>query len=189
MSLQIIKQCFCLCFLYRLARQDCRWKRIDAGLLYGFLAVGMGCFALELLLNKGKGNISTTRSILFLSLLPGLLFLVMGVVTQEAVGYGDGLSVLAMGFYMEAYVLWKVVGLSLGFLTAYVFGQKLLWKHRYKQEQRYEQKQKHRQKYKYKQKQKQEYKQEQENRQVQKSREVPFLPFLLTGIVVVLGAS
>lgn len=154
MNLQMIKQCLCLCFLYQLARQDCRWKKMDAGLLYSFLVVGTGCFALELLLNKGKGDSSTTRSILFLSILPGLLFLVMGVVTQEAVGYGDGLSVLAMGFYMEAYVLWKVVGIGLTLVTAYVWGQKLLLKHRDKQEQ----------------------------------RAVPLLPFLLTGMVVVLGA-
>ena len=175
MNLQIIKQCLCLCFLYQLAKQDCRWKKMDAGLLYGFLAVGTGCFVWESFLNEGKGNSSTTRSILFLSILPGLLFLVMGAVTQEAVGYGDGLSVLAMGFYMEAYVLWKVIGISLVLVIAYVSTQEFVQKHRYKQEQ------KHNQEYK------QEYKQEQENRQ--KSGTVPFLPFLLTGMVVILGVS
>ena len=155
MNLQMIKELFCLSFLYQLARQDCRWKKMDAGLLYVFLAVGMGCFVLELLLNKEKANISTTRSTLFLSILPGLLFLVMGAVTQEAVGYGDGLSVLAMGFYMEAYVLWKVVGISLVFVVFYVSTQEFVQKHRYKQEQ----------------------------------RAVPFLPFLLIGVVVILGVS
>lgn len=136
MNLQVIKQSLCLYFLYQLARQDCRWKKMDAGLLYGFLAVGMGCFALEFLLNKENGNSSTTRSMLLLSILPGLLFLVMGTVTQEAVGYGDGFSVLAMGFYMEAYVLWKVVGISLVFVVFYVSTQEFIQKHRYKQEQR-----------------------------------------------------
>ena len=156
MNLQMIKQCLCLCFLYQLARQDCRWKKMNAGLLYGFLAVGMGCFVLELLLNnKGKGNISTTRSILFLSILPGLIFLIMGTLTREAVGYGDGLSILAMGFYMEAYVLWKVVGISLVLMVFYVSVQKFVQKHRYKQE----------------------------------HRAVPFLPFLLAGMVVMLGVS
>ena len=92
---------------------------------------------------------------------------------QEAVGYGDGLSILAMGFYMEAYALWKAVGISLTLVTAYVLGQKLLQKHRYKQEQKYEQEQIHKQK--------------QENGQIPKSGAVPFLPFLLTGMVVVLG--
>ena len=87
-----------------------------------------------------------TMSILFLSLLPGFLFLVIGALTQEAVGYGDGLSILAMGFYMEAYALWKAVGISLTLVTAYVLGQKLLQKHRYKQEQKYEQEQIHKQK-------------------------------------------
>lgn len=112
-------------------------------------------------------------SILFLSLLPGFLFLVIGALTQEAVGYGDGLSILAMGFYMEAYALWKAVGISLTLVTVYVLGQKLLQKHRYKQEQKYEQEQIHKQK--------------QENGQIPKSGAVPFLPFLLTGMVVVLG--
>lgn len=172
-NLQIIKQCLCLCFLYQLARQDCRWKKMDAGLIYGFLAVGMGCFALELLLNKEKANSSTTRSLLFLSILPGLLFLIIGTLTREAVGYGDGLSVLAMGFYMEAYVLWKVVGISLVFVVFYVSTQEFAQKHRYKQEQKHNQ----------------EYKQEQENRQGQKWGTVPFLPFLLTGMVVILGVS
>ncbi len=179
MNLQMIKELLCLCFLYQLARQDCRWKRMHTGLLFGFLTVGVGCFALELLFNKGKGNISATGSILFLSILPGLLFLVMGALTHEAVGYGDGLSILAMGFYMEAYALWRVVGISLVFVMFYVSTQEFVQKLRYKQEQRYERDQKHNQ----------EYKQEQENRQVQKRGAVPFLPFLLTGMVVVLGVS
>ena len=176
MNLQMIKQCLCLCFLYQLARQDCRWKKMDAGLLYGFLAVGIVCFILEAFLNKAKVNRSMTitmsMSILFLSLLPGFLFLIMGGLTQEAVGYGDGLSILAMGFYMEAYVLWKVVGIGLTLVTAYVLGQKLLQKHRDKQGQKHNQG----------------YKQEQKNRLVQRSVAVPLLPFLLTGMVVVLGA-
>ena len=58
-------------------------------------------------------------------------------------------------------------------MTVYVLGQKLLQKHRYKQEQKYEQEQIHKQK--------------QENGQIPKSGAVPFLPFLLTGMVVVLG--
>lgn len=172
-NLQMIKQCLCLCFLYQLARQDCRWKQMNVGLLYSFLGVGVGCFILELLLNKEKANSSTTGSILFLSILPGLLFLIMGAVTQEAVGYGDGLSVLAMGFYMEAYALWKVVGISLVFVVFHVSTQEFMWKHRYEQEQKHNQ----------------EYKQEPEHRQVQKREAVPFIPFLLIGMVVILGVS
>ena len=161
MNLQMIKQCLCLGFLYQLARQDCRWKKMDAGLLYGFLAAGIVCFILEDFLNKAKVNrsMTITMSILFLSLLPGFLFLVIGALT--------------MGFYMESYALWKVVGISLTLVTAYVLGQKLLQKHRYKQEQKYEQEQIHKQK--------------QENGQIPKSGAVPFLPFLLAGMVVVLG--
>ena len=73
MNLQMIKQCLCLGYLYQLARQDCRWKKMDAGLVYGFLAAGIICFILEPFLNKAKGNRSMiiTMSILFLSLLPG----------------------------------------------------------------------------------------------------------------------
>ena len=171
MNFQMIKQCLCLGYLYQLARQDCRWKKMDAGLIYGFLAAGIICFILEPFLNKAKVNrsMTITMSILFLSLLPGFLFLVIGALTQEAVGYGDGLSILAMGFYMEAYALWKAVGISLTLVTAYVLGQKLLQKHRYKHEQE------------------QIHKQKQENGQIPKSGAVPFLPFLLTGMVVVLG--
>ena len=70
MNLQMIKQCLCLGFLYQLARQDCRWKKMDAGLVYGFLAVGIVCFILEAFLNKVKVNrsMTITMSILFLSL-------------------------------------------------------------------------------------------------------------------------
>ena len=109
-----MKSIFCLYFLYQLARQDCRYKKMDAGLLYDFLAVGIGCFALELLLNKQKSNI------MIIQFFPGIFFLIMGALTQEAVGYGDGLAILAMGFYMEAYVLWKVIGISLFLVTGYV---------------------------------------------------------------------
>ena len=179
MNLQMIKQCLCLGFLYQLARQDCRWKKMDAGLVYGFLAAGIVCFTLEAFLNKEKVNrsMTITMSILFLSLLPGFLFLVIGALTQEAVGYGDGLSILAMGFYMETYALWKAVGIGLVLVVLYVSTQEFVRKHRYKQDHRYEREQKHNQK----------YKQEQENRQAQKGGAVPLLPFLLTGMVVVLG--
>ena len=178
-NLQMIKQCLCLGFLYQLARQDCRWKKMDAGLVYGFLAAGIICFILEPFLNKAKVNrsMTITMSILFLSLLPGFLFLVIGALTQEAVGYGDGLSILAMGFYMETYALWKAVGIGLVLVVLYVSTQEFVRKHRYKQDHRYEREQKHNQK----------YKQEQENRQAQKGGAVPLLPFLLTGMVVVLG--
>ena len=114
---------------------------------------------LEFLLNKGKGSTSTTISLLFLSLLPGFFFLIMGAVTQEAVGYGDGLSILAMGFYMEAYVLWKVVGISLFFVMFYIGVREFTKKHGDEQEQKHKREQ----------------------------RAVPFLPFLLTGMVVMLG--
>ena len=89
MNLQMIKQCLCLGYLYQLARQDYRWKKMDAGLVYGFLAAGIICFILEPFLNKAKVNrsMTITMSILFLSLLPGFLFLVIGALTQEAVGY------------------------------------------------------------------------------------------------------
>ena len=178
-NLQMIKQCLCLGFLYQLARQDCRWKKMDAGLVYGFLAAGIICFILEPFINKAKVNrsMTITMSILFLSLLPGFLFLVIGALTQEAVGYGDGLSILAMGFYMETYALWKAVGIGLVLVVLYVSTQEFVRKHRYKQDHRYEREQKHNQK----------YKQEQENRQAQKGGAVPLLPFLLTGMVVVLG--
>lgn len=176
-NLQMIKQCLCLCFLYQLARQDYRWKRMDAGLLYGFLAAGIVCFALEFFSDKEKVNTSTTVFLLLLSILPGVLFLVTGALTHEAVGYGDGLSILAMGFYVEAYVLWRAVGISLVFVMFYIPVQGLVQKHRYEKEQ------------KHKQEQRQEYKQEQESEQVQRSGTVPFLPFLLAGTVVMSGVS
>ncbi len=114
---------------------------------------------LEFLLNTGKGSTSTTISLLFLSLLPGFFFLIMGAVTQEAVGYGDGLSILAMGFYMEAYALWKAVGISLVFVMFYIGVREFTQKHGDEQEQQHKREQ----------------------------RAVPFLPFLLTGMVVMLG--
>ena len=73
---------------------------------------------------------------------------------------------------MESYALWKVVGISLVFVVFHVSAQEFMWKHRYKQEQKHNQ----------------EYKPEQRDRQVQKSGAVPFLPFLLAGMVVMLGA-
>lgn len=90
MNLQMIKQCLCLGYLYQLARQDCRWKKMDAGLVYGFLAAGIICFILEPFLNKAKGNrsMTITMSIMFLSLLPGFLFLVIGALPRRRLAMG-----------------------------------------------------------------------------------------------------
>ena len=40
------------------------------------------------------------------SLIPGLLFLIIGRITHEAVGYGDGLIIILMGMYMD---LWRLL--------------------------------------------------------------------------------
>lgn len=50
------------------------------------------------------------------ALLPGLAFLLIGKITKEAVGYGDGLTVLALGFCHPLETLCEIVlgGLLLG---------------------------------------------------------------------------
>lgn len=59
-------------------------------------------------------------------LLPGVLFLFFGFVTDEAVGYGDGWLILALGLWMSAEELLSAVflGMILGSGFAICFGKK-----------------------------------------------------------------
>ncbi len=54
-----------------------------------------------------------------LGVLPGVICLAMGWMTREAIGYGDGFVLCAMGLYLELeQILWIIM--MAGFLTAVV---------------------------------------------------------------------
>ena len=160
MNIQMFKRLLCLGFLYLLARQDYRRKKMDAVLLYAFLVIGIICMVLESLVGSSEmksgfveaGSCMKNVESNFIRLLPGVLFLLAGASTGEAVGYGDGLAVLAMGCYVDAYSLWKSLGISL-FLAAGCSVFILLFHEKREQ------------------------------------IEIPYIPYLLTGMVVMLGVS
>ena len=117
---------------------------MDAKLLYAFLMTGLVCFLSESVLNIEERRLigmgmfrsgeADTISIymwgksFLLRMIPGVLFLLAGKLTNERIGYGDGLTVLAMGFLTEPLFLWEVLGISMTMATLYgslmIFRQK-----------------------------------------------------------------
>lgn len=80
-----------LVFLGINAVSDIRTKKIIGwsagifglfGLLYGFILGGLNLFTVAI------------------ALLPGIVFLIIGKLSREAFGYGDGIVVLIMGLYI-----------------------------------------------------------------------------------------
>lgn len=53
-----------------------------------------------------------------LSLLPGIFFLLTGFFTEEKVGYGDGLLLIASGLFLGAYKCFLALGIGLIFSAA-----------------------------------------------------------------------
>lgn len=64
-----------------------------------FGAIGF-CYALFL---RQTGNLE-----ILASFIPGILLLLLGKLSREAVGYGDGSIVLVMGFYLT---FWELLGI------------------------------------------------------------------------------
>lgn len=142
------KRIVCLVFLYLLARQDCHDKEISSWLLDLFIGSGFVCRMVQKEWMEQAGVMT-----LFWALLPGCLLLVLGILSREKIGYGDGLSVLALGFYED--VLFVIQAVNLGFLLA------VFWFCMKKQK----------------------------SRKADGEAEIAYLPFLLTGTVVMYGAS
>lgn len=66
----------------------------------GIFAVTGFCYTLFL---RQTGNLE-----LWVSFIPGILLLLLGKISREAVGYGDGSIVLVMGLYLS---FWEILGI------------------------------------------------------------------------------
>ena len=45
-------------------------------------------------------------------ILPGIIFLVISFVTNEVIGYGDGLILIPIGLYSSVLEIWRIVLLT-----------------------------------------------------------------------------
>lgn len=80
--------CGALCFLGYLAAQDIRWKKIPvmAVVIFGLLSV----------LYFVAGERAAPENGMY-CMMPGMLLLLLSLVTGEKIGYGDGAAVLILG--------------------------------------------------------------------------------------------
>lgn len=98
-------QIICGGYLCILSALDIRFRKLPVWLLAGGIGLAMvyqwKWSSLPLILSAAGGAV-------------GIVFLLTGKLTEESLGYGDGLLILAMGIYLG---FWKVLGLL---VTAFV---------------------------------------------------------------------
>jgi polyferredoxin len=104
--------CASLLFLAVMTEYDVKSGEIPvAGLLAG-MAAAVWYFA------AGRGD---TLS-LFFAVLPGAVLLFLGLLTEEGIGYGDGMAALVLGLFLGGF--WCVMVLSFGILLTGIFAMK-----------------------------------------------------------------
>lgn len=102
--------CGALCFLGCLAVYDIKWKKIPvvAVLIFGLLSV----------LYFAAGKQRTVEYAVY-CMLPGMLLLLLSLVTKEKIGYGDGAAVLILGFWTGA--LFCAEAVSMGIIMSGIY--------------------------------------------------------------------
>ena len=110
----MIRKVLLLGFLVVNAVYDVRYRRILLQTVPVFLISGV------LLLVSGENTLVSGLT----ALLPGVFLLLLGKITREAVGYGDGLIVMVTGIYLG---LWETCAVVMGalFLSA-IWGSVLM---------------------------------------------------------------
>lgn len=91
---------------------DMKYKKVSMGLTI----VGMGVGIISWILDVGKGCFAYEQC---LALLLGVFCLLMGKITREAIGYGDGMIVFMLGFFYEWQYL-CIIGMNACLLAAIV---------------------------------------------------------------------
>lgn len=135
----------CLIFLYILAVQDYQEHLLSEKTLLAFAIIGMGWQIYQK---------TFFHPFMVLNLIPGTGLLLLGAITNEKIGYGDGLVILIMGLYISGYILMYII--LLGFLFAAFYGiLNYTKKHQAKKI----------------------------------NMEIPYIPFLLIGMVVMTGVK
>jgi len=92
-----IKEGILVLFLALNALNDIRSRRIWLRTAWVFGVVGV-----IYVIYKGEMSLAAATG----ALLPGAVFLIIGKITNEAVGYGDGIVIIVMGIYLG---LWATV--------------------------------------------------------------------------------
>lgn len=87
-----ITYCGALLFLAILVPEDIREKQISAKtvIIFGFLA--LACQSI-----KGHGNILAD---IVCGLVPGILLLILSLISKESIGLGDGMAVAVLGLWI-----------------------------------------------------------------------------------------
>lgn len=99
-----IGYCGGLLFLAGLAVYDIRWKKIPVIWVWGFGIMAVIYFA------AGAQN---TVNEAIICMLPGMVILTLALVTREKIGYGDGMAVLVLGFFLGGFLCMAVISLGI----------------------------------------------------------------------------
>ncbi len=93
-----------LLFLAGMAVYDIRWKRIPAAgiAIWGVLSVVYFIMGEKL-----------TVSRVILCMLPGMIMLLLALITAEKIGYGDGMTALVLGFFLGGNFCMLVMGIGI----------------------------------------------------------------------------
>lgn len=141
MDILLVQNVVSLIVLFALSVEDIFKKEISAIVLFIYLSVGI-------VMGIWKGSYIE----MILSSIPGLLMLSAGFLSGEKIGYGDGLSILALGIWIGA--IPSIIATILGLLQTAIMAlfYLVLCKTR--------------------------------KVQIDPQRQIPFIPFLLIGLVV-----
>lgn len=91
MDIHLAQNALSLAGLFAMSVQDIKSKQISKILLYVYLFSGLI-------------NALITRNMFdcVVSAMPGIVLLILGFLTKQEIGYGDGLVVLGLGFWLGA---------------------------------------------------------------------------------------
>lgn len=101
MDIHHVRIAVSIAVMFILALEDIKRKEINACILYVYLSIGIvGALFNESILE------------LVLSAVPGILFILLGKVSYEQIGYGDGFAVLALGIWLGTIPILKIIAIS-----------------------------------------------------------------------------
>lgn len=112
MDLRLAQNALSLLGLFTMSVQDLKHKKISCFVLYVYLLTG----AVNAYMTQNAFNI-------VVSAVPGILLLILGFLTTEKIGYGDGLVVLGLGLWLgfESTVSILLIGSMLSSIVSLIY--------------------------------------------------------------------
>lgn len=89
MDIRLVQNVLSLMGLLPMVVQDIKYRKISCLVIYVFLLTG-----------GVNAYLTQTGFEILISILPGAAMLILGFLTDEKIGYGDGLVVLALGLWL-----------------------------------------------------------------------------------------